>query len=61
MDSATNLEAFRKRGRWFVPAGPAGATARAWADPIAMAAEINEGWHCPARERAEPSRSLTPQ
>ena len=41
MDSATNLEAFLKRDRWFVLAGLAGATALAWAYLVVMAADMD--------------------
>ncbi len=41
MDSATNLEAFLKRDRWFVLAGLAGATALAWATLVVMAVDMD--------------------
>ena len=41
MASATNLEAFLKRDRWFVLAGLAGATAIAWAYLVVMAGDMD--------------------
>ncbi len=41
MDSATNLEAFLKRDRWFVLAGLAGVTALAWAYLVVMAGDMD--------------------
>jgi len=40
MNSATNLEAFLKRDRWFVLAGLTGVTALAWAYLVVMAADM---------------------
>ena len=41
MTSATNLEAFLKRDRWFVLAGLAGVTALAWAYLVVMAGDMD--------------------
>ncbi len=41
MASATNLEAFLKRDRWFVLAGLAGVTALAWAYLVVMAGDMD--------------------
>ena len=41
MDSASALEAFLKRDRWFVLTGLAGVTVLAWAYLVAMAADMD--------------------
>ncbi len=42
MESASNLEMFLKRDRWFVLAGLAGVTALAWAYLVVMAADMDD-------------------
>ena len=42
MESASNLEMFLKRDRWFVLAGLVGVTALAWAYLVVMAADMDD-------------------